>query len=570
MMNDFKKEYRSESKERPCPVKTNTQGSTLIELRSCSPVQVFFRKSCSGEFKKVGPRGFLKVEPLFNGVLRSALGILKVKPWGAILRFNLGIFTFFIILTSIFLILPVASEAATISKPPNNLGLVGYWSFNEGTSTIVTDFSGHGSNGSMSGFANPASATSGWGYGKIGRSLTFDGSDDYVNMGTPAALNLNTSAVTVSAWVKFANKTIASNEAIVSTGENGAFANQYYIRRQGDNSIRFTIIASGGSAFNTVTPSPALQADTWVHIVGVYNGTDARTYVNGVLTGSPSAVTGTILSNGMRFLLGASDNNGTIGNRLKGSIDEARVYNRALTATEVTELYKKTKAVVANKTPTSKLTNGLLGHWTFDGNQIDWSTDKKIFDSSGNGNSGTTTIATSTGPTIGKVGQALNFDGSGSYVSLGTGANLTPTTALSIVAWVYLTNTTASQIFFGKRDLANGVDPYECRINGGTNVRFTIDIGTETTATSVSNPISQRTWHHVVCTWDGANMNVYVDGILVAGPTAKTGTISNTSASATIGTVISSFGYFGKIDDVRLYNRALSTTEITQLYLMGR
>src|SRR3989344_5926374 len=100
-------------------------------------------------------------------------------------------------------------------------------------------------------------------------------------MGTPAALNLNTSAVTVSALVKFANKTIASNEAIVSTGENGAFANQYYIRRQGNNSIRFTIIASGGSAFNTVTPSPALQADTSVHIVGVYNGTDARTYVNG-------------------------------------------------------------------------------------------------------------------------------------------------------------------------------------------------------------------------------------------------------------------------------------------------
>src|SRR5450830_343970 len=63
-----------------------------------------------------------------------------------------------------------AADASVIQTPPNNIGLVGYWSFNEGTSTKATDFSGHGNNGTLSGSTLPT-----WVAGKLGGALSFDG-----------------------------------------------------------------------------------------------------------------------------------------------------------------------------------------------------------------------------------------------------------------------------------------------------------------------------------------------------------------------------------------------------------
>jgi len=69
------------------------------------------------------------------------------------LSFCILIFTFSIFNTA---------DAAVLSRPPNNLGLVGYWPMNEGTSTIAGDFSGKGNNGTLTGMASPPTATSGW------------------------------------------------------------------------------------------------------------------------------------------------------------------------------------------------------------------------------------------------------------------------------------------------------------------------------------------------------------------------------------------------------------------------
>ena len=90
---------------------------------------------------------------------------------------------------------PSHSHAATLSKPANNLGLVGYWSFNEGTSTLATDFSGNGNSGTL--YDN-----SSWTNGRFGKALLFDGSGDYVDLGAPPSLNLQSAnKFTLSAWV---------------------------------------------------------------------------------------------------------------------------------------------------------------------------------------------------------------------------------------------------------------------------------------------------------------------------------------------------------------------------------
>jgi len=100
-----------------------------------------------------------------------------------------------------FSISPTQANAATLSKPANNLGLVGYWSFNEGTSTTATDFSGNTNTGSIINMDIPATATSGWGNGKFGKGLNFDGAGDYVTM-DGVANDVSATSFAFSIWIK--------------------------------------------------------------------------------------------------------------------------------------------------------------------------------------------------------------------------------------------------------------------------------------------------------------------------------------------------------------------------------
>src|SRR3989344_1696710 len=93
-----------------------------------------------------------------------------------------------------------------------------------------------------------------------------------------------------------------------------------------------------------------------------------------------------------------------------GTLDDLRVYTRALSAGEVKLLYNSGAVRVASS-PTQSLTSGLVGYWTFDGNHTNWGTNKTN-DRSGSGNTGTmTSMSTTTSPVAGKAGQGLKFDG---------------------------------------------------------------------------------------------------------------------------------------------------------------
>src|SRR6185436_9301206 len=87
------------------------------------------------------------------------------------------------------------AEASGLHKAPNNLGLVGYWSFEDASGLRANDFSGHGNTGTL---ANGPAFTA----GKIGRAISFDGSEDIVSV-EGVADDIATGNVTMSAWVKF-------------------------------------------------------------------------------------------------------------------------------------------------------------------------------------------------------------------------------------------------------------------------------------------------------------------------------------------------------------------------------
>ena len=200
--------------------------------------------------------------------------------------------------------------------------------------------------------------------------------------------------------------------------------------------------------------------------------------------------------------------------------------------------------------------DGLVGHWTFDE-----MSGTMAADASGNGNDGFLRGATAW--VAGKVGSgALNFDGKNSYVAVPHNANLEFTNKMTCAAWVKVASSAGGQNVLQKNNYAMG------EIRAGKGMSNVLHIGstwniypyTESAAGWVG------TWHHIAFTYDGTQVVNYLDG-KVDSTFAQTGNIGQSTDSLGIG-VNSPWKdsyYNGDTDDVRLYNVALSASEIQAL-----
>ena len=262
-----------------------------------------------------------------------------------------------------------------------------------------------------------------------------------------------------------------------------------------------------------------------------------------------------------------------------GTLDEVRVYSRALSAQEVKRLYNAKKSTVqASKSITlgaapnnNTLNQGLVGYWPFDGK--DMGTTSAI-DRSGNNNLGFLT----NGPirTIGRIGQGLSFDGVNDYVDAGSNASLNLATNLTVAAWFKFTAIhDTNNYIYSKRNSAGDANGYALYMNN-TNDRLRAIVldGTNPLcgdSALESGNLTSGAWYQGTMTYDGANMRLYVNGSVVA-TTACTRS-SATGASALIGiynSLAAEYAFPGTIDDVRIYNRALSAAEVRRLYNGGR
>jgi hypothetical protein len=220
----------------------------------------------------------------------------------------------------------------TISEtpPPSTVptGMVAYWPFQEGSGTTVTDASGNGKTAT-------AYATT-WTTGKSGYALNFNGSTSYVNAG---AIDVPGAALTISAWFKADSLPTTIQPRIISKATGLAEADHYFMLStiySGGNKLRFRLKTSGTTK-TLIASSGSVGLGVWVHAVATYDGSTMRLYKDGVLVGSMS-VSGSINTNsGVPTWIGS---NPVDGNRFDGVIDEVRIYNRALSATEVTNLYQ--------------------------------------------------------------------------------------------------------------------------------------------------------------------------------------------------------------------------------------
>jgi len=195
-------------------------------------------------------------------------------------------------------------------------------------STWTKDYSGHGNDGMISG-AN-------WGRntGKIGGAYQFDGADDYIK----ATKNFGTSFNTFSAeaWVNL--KTIGTQYRYILERDDTHF----YVAVSPDRKIRFRHVdLTSGS---TETGPNAIEFNEWTHIAAVYDGTKTYVYVNGQLE-KEQADNGTIsLSLTKPLYIGSSQYAPSYPDRTwNGTIDEVKIYDKALTPQQVRQNYLDTK-----------------------------------------------------------------------------------------------------------------------------------------------------------------------------------------------------------------------------------
>jgi hypothetical protein len=441
--------------------------------------------------------------------------------------------------------------------------LVGYWSFNEGKGTIIYDQSGKNNNGTLylgsSGNTDPSKA---WSPGISGTALSFDGVDDYVEVGNPTSLQI-TNKLTVELWIKANPPTLTIHYPIAKHPGWGLWVDgTYYLYA---NNIGIFYNNTTAVVFTGAFPSE--YRGKWVHIAFTYDNPYTTLYVNGKRFGVSTGFSGDILTTA----------NLNIGRRSGGAwpfgglIDEVRIYNRALSEQEILEHYRNSKYYLAShfgpktncrEDPGSCIDYGLVSYWSFDEGA-----GTTAYDASGKGNNGTLV----NGPkwTNGKFGQALSFDGVDDYVEVPNSPSLNPTVAITIMAWIKPFALASAQGIVDKGDGTTGyrfivsdTNPNRLKLIS----RYLFANGIESSDVLVNN-----TWQHIAGVISGTSAYIYYNGILVGSGTVPS--LQTTSINliigkkAYVGSVVIPFK--GLIDEVRIYNRALSEEEIRYLYNRG-
>jgi hypothetical protein len=208
------------------------------------------------------------------------------------------------------------------------------------------------------------------------------------------------------------------------------------------------------------------------------------------------------------------------------------------------------------------INDGLVAYYPFNGNAND---------ESGNGNNGTVNGATLTNDRFGNANSAYYFDGINNTISIKNNQTLNPSSAMSVAAWIKPANITTNRYYEILRNDGGYLLSFQ---ENGTQLTFGLrtisgnNIETDTPISAADYTDGQ--WHSIVGLYDGSNITIFKDGILI-GSKSQTGYIQVLGGGKlSIGSWSDRYEFFnGHIDDVRIYNRALSASEIQQLYRGG-
>jgi hypothetical protein len=423
----------------------------------------------------------------------------------------------------------VATDRATPIETPRT-GPIAAYSFDKGEGTLAEDSAG-ANDGTIEG------AT--WTRGKFGSALKFDGGDCVSVSATPDLQLTESEEFTLEAWVRpavggeYADPVLGMEDEGAAEGEE-AFS--YMLLAGGEESPKAWVRKGGEAGFQGIYGTEPLPQNAWSHVAVTYDGAKLRLYVDGELVRTES---GQAVSSASGPL--------TIGCYwFKGRIDEVRIYDRALDEGEV---------ATDKATPIETPRSGPIATWSFDKGE------GTVAEDSAGSHDGTIEGAQWA---RGKFGSALKFDG-GDCVSVSATPDLqlTESEEFTLEAWVRPAvggeyadpvlgmedeGAAEGEEAFSYMLLAGGEESPKAWVRKGGEAGFQGIYGTE--------PLPQNAWSHVAVTYDGAKLRLYVDGELVRTESGQA--VSSADGPLTIGC----YWFKGRIDEVRIYDRALDEGEV--------
>lgn len=450
---------------------------------------------------------------------------------------------------------------------------VAHWKLDESSGTSAADSTTNSLTGTLTN--GPVWQSTG---GQVNGALSFDGSNDYVTIpdpGTGSVLDFTTGdSITVMAWI---NPTSVAGERIITCkGATTGAVDHNYCLFQDTGKLYFGYDDSGGTFHGFGTTAIVLGTGAWQHVAASFifnsgSSADGKLYYNGsefpvTTLGSNVYTTAPVVQDRPQWL-GAYNPSGSPTSVFSGSIDDMRIYRRILSSTDIKTIYTQGKY--------NNLDNGKVAHWP-----LDESAGTTVADLVGV-SPGTAVNSPTWVPTGGQVGGAMDFDGADDRVDVGSDATLDNLSALTIVAWIKpdtLGEGPSLGRIIGKTSSAGTTTTGGWTLNLDTTNRLTFDVDYNTTdfrRRAANNSITLGQWQQVAVTWTGSatasTSHLYINGVETSYATTTNGTGGRADDSAQSISIGNPPGrtdrtFDGKIDNVRIYNRALSSAEISALY----
>ncbi|GAB3426267.1 LamG-like jellyroll fold domain-containing protein [Flindersiella endophytica] len=431
---------------------------------------------------------------------------------------------------------PVAAPAAPAT--------VGEWKLDEASGTTAADTSGRGQTITMQGGTS-------WIGGRFGRAAWLDGTSGFGKTAGPV-VHTNQS-FTVAAWVYQTQKSNYATVASQSGTNRSSFYLQYYPTQDRWRFVAPAADTAAEPAYASAMDSRPARVGEWTHLAGVYDAGahQIKLYVNGALAGQDDA---TIWDAGGPLVLGGALSGTTASNFFPRGVDELRVFDKALTESEIRQVHKVTPSVQ-------------VGRWSFEEGTGTVAQD-------GTPQNGDLTLSGgATWTTAAALGQsALRLNGSTAYAAA-PGRTVTTMDSFSVSAWANLSTKTGWQAVLSQ--------------DGGTMAPFFVQYNPDLDRWMIGGMVSNATdaaalpsgyspkgvavnqWTHLTGVYDSGarQFRLYVNGTLAG--SADGVTLFDGTGAFNVGRVRykgNFTNYFnGSIDEVHSYKGILTDAQITAL-----
>ena len=478
-------------------------------------------------------------------------------------------------------------------------GLIAHWKFDEGQGDIAYDSAGN-NDGTVYGAQ--------WTTGQINGALSFDGVDDYVYLGDIDEFEFGEDDFSISVWIYPRNHS-GSGSHIITKYYWGNEQRQWWLAHMDSGVIGFYTNPTGASSDGEklASVSPVAQ-NAWAFITTVRKGSTKYIYINGKLD-TTGTTAGILTGQSAKVYIGAVDSPSEgLHNFFNGEIDDVRIYDKALSAEEIWQLYQGELADLVGLeivgpgevTENFSASYKAIAHYDDDSTRdvtdsALWAVEPNTHASiDENGVLRTKDIVTHQSATIlasymeGDVtfeaekaidilaicptGTALLFDGVNDYVNLSE--NAITTTEFTIAAWANQYGEGGGvenqNIIFSQRDDDVGDNRPTIGLHADNGLSYAAaGIRSDSGSVQVLRVPKKdyNEWHHYAMTVDAVDFIFYIDAIEVGRTSNNQSGVYTTSVDHVyIGRRIFSSslrGFFnGAIDDVRVYDRGLSSEEI--------